>query len=348
MISNIIALGASVFTVWTVFRYFILIEIRIDENSFKIIYDKCKENKKILIEEEFTHEKKYPIIFSAICFLENCPWFYISHQERLLSAGWVPKDYVSKVVLFRSKYNRFKTFLNNCHKKNTNVPVDLLIPYSSDKIGHIKKYPDPIVENNLCFDFEDDIKNKTKTSAIFYGNPGNGKTTFIKYIACKYNLPIKIITFSPEWSNYELLLLFSQIPNDCIVLFEDFDNYFNGRKCIIGEDNKNIKFTFDVILNALDGIYNTYENVIFIMTVNDILKVDPSLKERPSRFKYAIEFENPSINLLEKLFKNTEYARKVEGMNLDQALTLLSYIEKGVDFDVAIKRIPKKMSCTNF
>ena len=71
MISNIIALGASVFTVWTVFRYFILIEIRIDENSFKILYDKLKEKDQILIEEEFTHEKKYPIVFSAICFLEK-------------------------------------------------------------------------------------------------------------------------------------------------------------------------------------------------------------------------------------------------------------------------------------
>ena len=153
-------------------------------------------------------------------------------------------------------------------------------------------------------------------------------------------MPIKIITFSPEWSNYELLLLFSQIPNDCIVLFEDFDNYFHGRKCVIGEDNKNIKFTFDVILNALDGIYNTYENVIFIMTVNDISKVDISLKERPGRFKYVIEFQNPSIKLLEKLFENPENANRVNGMNLDQALTLLGYLNKGVEFDAAIKKIP--------
>ena len=340
MISNIIALGASVFTVWTVFRYFILIEIRIDENSFKIIYDKCKEKKKILIEEEYTHEKKYPIVFSAICFLENCPWFYISHQERLLSAGWVPKDYVSKVVLFRSKYKRFKEFLSNCHKKNTNIPVDLLIPYSSDKIGHIKDHPNPIIENSLCYDIEDDIKNKIKTSAILYGNPGNGKTTFIKYIACKYNLPIKIITFSPEWSNYELLLLFSQIPNDCIVLFEDFDNYFNGRKCIIGEDNKNIKFTFDVVLNALDGIYNTYENVIFIMTVNDINKVDFALKERPSRFKYSIEFKNPTIDLIHQLLGEEKDANQVDGMNLDQILTVKNNLEKGLSLKDAISKIP--------
>lgn len=340
MISNLLALGASIFTVWTVFRYFILIEIRIDENSFKIIYDQCKTNKKILIEEEFTHEKKYPVIFSAICLIKNCPIFYVSHQERLFSAGWVPKDYVTTVFLFRSRYKKFKDFLSNLHKKNTNIPVDLLIPYSSDKIGHIKNYPNPIIENSLCFDFEKDIENKLKTSAIFYGNPGNGKTTFIKYLACKYDLSIKIITFSPEWSNYELLLLFSQIPNDCIVLFEDFDNYFHGRKCIIGEDNKNIKFTFDIILNALDGIYNTYENVVFIMTVNDISKVDLSLKERPSRFKYCIEFANPSSELIHKLIQIESVPNDIEGMNLDQIITIKNYLEQGVSIVDAIKKIP--------
>ena len=339
MISNILALGASIFTIWTVFRYFILIEIRIDENSFKIIYDKCKESK-ILIEEEYAHEKKYPVVFSAICFVENCPIFYISHHERLFTAGWVAKDYVTTVFLFRNKYKKFKDFLSNLHKKNTNVPVDLLIPYSSDKIGHIKNYPAPIIENDLCFDLENDIKNKVRTSAILYGNPGNGKTTFIKYLACKYNLPIKIITFSPEWSNYELLLLFSQIPNDCVVLFEDFDNYFHGRKCIIGDDNKNIKFTFDVVLNALDGIYNTYENVIFIMTVNYITKVDFSLKERPSRFKYCIEFSNPSLELVQSLLGQKENIDEVAGMNLDQILTIKNYIEKGISTKDAIDKIP--------
>lgn len=339
MISNLLAVGASLFTIWTVFRYFILIEIRIDENSFKIIYDKFKESK-ILIEEEFTHEKKYPVVFSAICFAKHCPLFYITHQERLFHAGWTPKDYVTTIFLLRIQYKKFKEFLLNLHKKNTNIPVDLLIPYSSDKIGHIKNYPEPIIENALCFDLENDIRKRIKTSAIFYGNPGNGKTTFIKYLACKYNLPIKIITFSPEWSNYELLLLFSQIPNDCIVLFEDFDNYFHGRKCIIGEDNKNIKFTFDVVLNALDGIYNTYENVIFIMTVNDITKVDSSLKERPSRFKYCIEFSNPSSELTNKLLGIEKDIDQIDGMNLDQILTIKNYIEKGISIEESIKKIP--------
>jgi len=113
-----------------------------------------------------------------------------------------------------------------------------------------------------------------------------------------------IFTLNPDWTNHDLLLLFAQIPKKCIVLFEDFDNYFDGRKCILGGgENKQIKFTFDIILNGLDGVYNTYENVVFIMTVNDISKVDDALKNRPSRFKFTREFNNPDIEIRKKYFR---------------------------------------------
>jgi len=341
MFSNIFTVLASAFTAWTFFRYVILIDVRIDENSFKIIYDLCKNNKIILLEEEFTHEKKYPIVFTAICFLKGCPCFYLTHEERLMTAGWTAKDYVTKIILFRTSYKKFKEFLKSFHEKNTSIPVDTLIPYQSDKIGQLKSARKPIITNNLCLDFENEIKSKIKTSAIFYGNPGNGKTSFVKYLAFEYRLPIKIITLSPDWNNYELLLLFSQIPNDCIVLFEDFDNYFNCRKCLIGEDNKNVKFTFDIILNALDGIYNTYENVIFIMTVNDLSKVDNSLKDRPSRFKYVIEFSNPNIQTILDIFGSDDKAKSLLGMNLDQILTVKQYQDRGFTFEESIKKISK-------
>ena len=338
--SNFFTIAASFFAAWAVLRYIILIEIRIDENTFKILYDLSRNDKKILLQEEFTHEKKYPVSYSAFCFFKKSPFFYITHEERLMQAGWTAKDYVSKVVLFRVSYKKFKNYLISCHKKNTTIPVDLLMPYASDKIGHIKNQNyNPIYLNKLCESFEKEVESKSKTSAILYGNPGCGKTTFVKHLATKYNLPIKIVTFSPEFTNHDLLVLFSQIPNDCIVLLEDFDNYFHGRKCIIGEDNKNIKFTFDIILNALDGVYNNYENVIFIMTTNDLSKIDGSLKNRPSRFKYVIEFPNPDLDYIEKLFNNREYAEKTHGMNLDQILTINQYLSMGISFENAFERI---------
>ena len=345
MIQTIITLAASGFGLWAFFKYFVFIEIRIDQNSFKVVYDISKDSKIFILEEEFTHEYRYPVIFYAICFFRKCPWFYISHEERILSAGFESKDHVSKIICFRWNYGKIKNYLKQAHKITSDVPVDLLGPGYSDKIGQIKKIDmSPIITNPLCSDFEKEVdqvssKQRMKTSSIFFGPPGNGKTSFVKYLSIKYDLPIKIITFNPDWTNYDLLILFSQIPKNCIVLLEDFDNYFDGRKCIIGNDNKSIKFTFDIILNALDGIYNTYENVVFIMTTNDIEKIDYSLKNRPSRFKYIVEFYNPDYTLRQSLLKSDEYAQKTEGFNLDQIIRIKEFVESGNSIEDSLSKI---------
>lgn len=345
MIQTIITLAASGFGLWAFFKYFVFIEIRIDQNSFKVIYDLAKNNKVFILEEEFTHEYRYPVIYYAICFFSKCPWFYVSHEERILSAGFESKDHVSKIICFRWNYKKIKNYLKEAHKITSDVPVDLLGPGYSDKIGQIKKVNiTPIFTNNLCLSFEKEVekvslKEQMKTSAIFFGPPGNGKTSFVRYLSVRYDLPIKIITFNPDWTNYDLLILFSQIPKNCIVLLEDFDNYFDKRKCIIGGDNKNIKFTFDIILNALDGIYNTYENVVFIMTTNDIEKIDNALKNRPSRFKYIIEFYNPDHTLRESLLQNSEYAEKTNGFNLDQLIRIKEFLDSGDSIEESLSKI---------
>lgn len=153
-------------------------------------------------------------------------------------------------------------------------------------------------------------------------------SSFIKYLAAKYRMPIMVLTFNPDWTNHDLLLIFAQIPKRCIVLMEDFDNYFNKRECIIGTDNKSIKFTFDIILNGLDGSYTTHEQVAFIMTVNDIDKVDDALKNRPSRLKFVREFANPDSETRRRLLPEEKIA-ECEGMNLDQILNLhMQTVEK--------------------
>lgn len=342
---GLFALVISLFGTFAFFKYIILTEIRLDQNWFKIIYKLLEKEKKIILEEELTLENRFPIVFSSICWVKKCPLFLITHNERLLQAGFEGKEYVTNLICFRWSLKKIKNFLFEKKSEHLNkVSVDLLIPYSSDKIGDINicDIPSNYFDNKLCEDLERELStNKKKLGAILYGSPGNGKTSFVKYLALKYNLPIKIVTFTPDWTNMDLLLLFSQIPKNCIILLEDFDNYFDKRLCIIGGDNKNIKFTFDVILNALDGIYNSYEGVLFIMTVNDINKVDESLKHRPSRFKYIIEFNNPSLDVREKILCNKEYALKTNDFSLDQIIKIKEFLDFGYSIEDSVRKIEK-------
>lgn len=336
--TTIFTILASFVGAWAIFKYILLIDMRVDSNTYKTLYDLCKEDRQIMIYEEFVSENRHPVAYVAFCFFKNAPWFYINHSERLMQAGFNEKDHVTILTCFRWKYKKLKTFLKSKITEmqlcTLGVPVQLMLPYGLDKIGSLKEeFSEPVFEEYLWKDFENEVKevsedSRRKTSALFYGSPGNGKSFFIKYLATKHRMPIMVFTLCPDWTNHDLLLMFAQIPKKCIVLFEDFDNYFDKRKCILGGDNKNIKFTFDIILNGLDGAYTTHENVVFIMTVNNIDKVDDALKNRPSRFKFVREFGNPSLNTRLKLLPEN-LAIESEGQSLDMIFKIKESLHKG-------------------
>lgn len=353
MWSGLLTVFASLVGIWAIFKYIILFEMRIDANTFKTLYEANKKAFKIVVSEEFITDNRHPVSYSALCMFPNAPWFFISHSERMMQAGWQSKDYVTTIYCLRWKYRKLKNYLQiklkDLQLSTLGVPVELMLPFFVDKIGSLKEStPEPVIDPDLWQDFCEEVRqvvagNRKKTSALLYGPPGNGKTSLVKYISTKYKLPVMVFTLNPEWNNHDLLLLFSQIPSRCIVLMEDFDNYFDKRTCIIGGGDKSnyIKFTFDIILNGLDGVYNTYDGVVFIMTVNDITKVDPALKERPSRFKFVKNFINPNVSIRSKLLPS-EWATQTEGFNLDQIFRMKDYFEKGLPCEDAIRLLDKE------
>jgi SpoVK/Ycf46/Vps4 family AAA+-type ATPase len=104
---------------------------------------------------------------------------------------------------------------------------------------------------------------------------------------------------------------------------EDFDNYFNGRECILKNDS--IKFSFDSLINSLDGVHNDYKQVIFILTANDINSIDESLKNRPSRFRFVKEVPPPDRETRLRILKSETLVDLTEGYSLDK---VFSYVGK--------------------
>lgn len=285
---------------------------------------------KFIAQEELVFDKKDPSILRGLFRIRDMFMLY-DKSERLLQAGWQAKENVVDIYFFRWNTKKVKEFLQELNKTNSKVNVYAMSPWGNYHIGSVECNDYSInVDKYLYEDIENDVQRVVngelaKTSALLYGAPGNGKSRFIKYIAQKYELPIYTFYLHPDYSNLSIQEAFSTIPEKCIVLFEDFDNYYEDRKCIMPNDK--INFTYDILLNCLDGVYNDYKNVMFFMTVNDINKVSDALKNRPSRFKYVREFTNPSNTMKARLLGDAGLAENIGDISLDKVFKLKDYIE---------------------
>jgi len=345
IIALLFAIGAGLISAWAIAKYVITMELRIEPAVFKHIYNSLDlTTYKTIFTEEIRIENRTSVEFVAFLKYKESPYFYISHGERLLNAGWHGKDFTTRITFLRFQHKRMCDFLKNLCEYKINhkqeIPVYVLTPNFVDNIGKIKtKSIQPIQPKNIWGDIEEQIQNclaeeHKKVGIILHGPPGNGKTSFIKYIAEKYKMPTYYVTFSPEYDNISIMAMFAQIPQKSLVILEDFDSYFDKRQCIMQNNvsgtASTVRFTFDTILNSLDGVYNSYDKTVFIMTANDIEKIDNSLKCRPSRFKIVREFPNPTKEVVDR-FVPEPWNKYVRNVNYDQLMRVAEFKNQGYD-----------------
>lgn len=130
-----------------------------------------------------------------------------------------------------------------------------------------------------------------KRGYLFYGQPGNGKTSLGSAIAGYLNRNVCYLNLSTILTDNDLQLLFKNLLDDSILVIEDIDASFDGRKPIG-------KVTMSNLLNCLDGVFYK-EGLITIVTTNSIEKLDPALI-RPGRIDMQLQLKNPPKEQVEK------------------------------------------------
>ena len=116
---------------------------------------------------------------------------------------------------------------------------------------------------------------------LLYGKPGNGKTSFIHYLAQQNKVPV-VSWQVGEYTSSETIQVTMEIVNKktpAILIIEDLDAI-----------PKHCRSAF---LNALDGL-GTKNGIFIIGTTNYPDQVDPGLKHRAGRFDQTYEFTGPN------------------------------------------------------
>lgn len=136
---------------------------------------------------------------------------------------------------------------------------------------------------------------------LFRGMPGTGKSTFAHLLA--YDLGAKFTRFDlATMSNRDFTEAWpTNSYGISIVLFEDFDNVFDGRNNISKQSHNRDLLTFDTILNTITA--PNHGSVLLIVTTNNVEAIDaaigrpldhnPRRTTRPGRIDYAFEFKPP-------------------------------------------------------
>ena len=109
-----------------------------------------------------------------------------------------------------------------------------------------------------------DAELEYKRGYMLHGLPGTGKTSLISAIANDLDIPIVIINLA-GMSDAQFLRAWKEGAasyRQRIVLFEDFDTVFHGRKNVSGTLN------FTTVLNAIDGIQGNAGCLLFITTIH--------------------------------------------------------------------------------
>lgn len=160
-----------------------------------------------------------------------------------------------------------------------------------------------VSEIKMWLDSEDWYKEKQipfKKSILIQGKPGTGKSSFIRNVAMKFDLPLNIFDIG-SMTNDEFYEFWKQsmVNAPCINLIEDIDGVFEGRKNITNPERG---LTFDCLLNTLDGVENT-EGVLSFITTNHIEKIDAalasystdeSIASRPGRIDKIVTMNAPN------------------------------------------------------
>ena len=182
------------------------------------------------------------------------------------------------------------------------------------------------------------IRSKEGGLSIFYGKPGCGKSSYIKYLAQThtnkiFNILSQDLLLSGLSGFRKHLLTKDQGGGTCIYIIEDCEKLLVSRDKSFGDTS-----VISELLNLSDGIFGDYLKVKFILTFNaNVPDLDTALL-RKGRLKVKYEFKPLSGERLETLAKELGIDLTEEEKKNGLSLADLYNHESRVDFSVQEKR----------
>jgi hypothetical protein len=252
----------------------------------------------------------------------------------------VTTDKVRLEILYSKKTNFIDDLLKECtekfkpyeYREKTKIGFNLFMNNGGPYL-HFNEIPDKYlisIEDNYNDDFVEEnnliinsLKEGGTSLCLFHGDPGCGKTHYIRYLIAELCKEKKKVIYFPNEHIHFLsdpsFLHFFKDHKKSIIVIEDAEEILTSRELTLS--NRGISN----LLNLTDGLMGDFLELKFVCTFNTAIdKIDKALL-RKGRITTNYKFEKLNVNksnkLLEKLGKDytTDVAMTLaEIYNLEQ------------------------------
>lgn len=252
-----------------------------------------------------------------------------------------------KVINTGNTYEIFDDSLQTHEALPTQTYV---VRFSKDRGFYLEKYVEIDVKESKIYGVHLDKVNKVldafgkferNLGVILSGDKGIGKSLFAKLLSCeamKRDIPLIVVdTFVPGIASY-----IERIEQEVVVLFDEFDKTFGELRAKDGEASPQTN-----LLSLFDGVSGGKK--LFVITCNDMSKLNAYLINRPGRFHYHFRFDYPSADeireyLMDKLDESKygevdkviAFSKKIN-LNYDCLRAIAFELNSGEKFEDAIK-----------
>ena len=225
-----------------------------------------------------------------------------------------------------------------------------VVRFSEIRGFFLEKYNDMEIKEPKVYDVHIEKVNKVMNmfeiqdrnlGVILSGDKGIGKSLFAKMLsnaAIERGIPMIVVDrYIPGIASY-----IEDIEQEVMVLFDEFDKTFGEVKSKAGDASPQTS-----LLSLFDGLSSGKK--LFVVTCNELYKLNEYLINRPGRFHYHFRFEYPSANEIREYLTDKlqpEYQKEIDNvisfsnkisLNYDCLRAIATELNTGLTFSEAIK-----------